>query len=266
MNPEVFEYKESMRRLTFSDETKERMIGNLIRIDVPQKGGVMKKGIKTGKIVAIAAACVMIFGITVAASGIAKGVVSHNRLSSRTGNFEKLADYEEETGLDVKAVETFANGYAFDCLEINDSTVQDGDFNDLESYSGIGIQYKKKDCPSLSVYMDPARMSDESFDKMNAQENREINGITLYYSKNEYLLLPVTKDNPDPATEEERNRAENDPHFFISYGSPERETRYISSVHFYMNDVSYDIISSDTEMTGEEMMDMAEEIISADSM
>lgn len=266
MNQKEAEYKESMRRLAFSDDIKEKMIGNLTKVDVPEKGGVMKKGFKTGKIVVIAAACVMIFGITVAAAGLAKGVVSHNRLWSRTGDFEKLVKYEEETGLDVKAVETFSNGYMFDCLEINDSTVQDEDFNDIESYSGMDIQYKKNDCPQVVVYMDPARMSDESYDKEAAQERREVNGITLYYSKNEYLLLPVTKDNPDPATEEERNRAENDPHFFISYGSPERETRYISSVHFYMNDVSYDIISSGTEMTGEEMMDMAEEIISADSI
>ena len=81
------EYIESMRRLEFSDETKGKMIGNLTKISTPGNGGVMKKGIKVGKAVIIAAACVMIFGVTAAAAGIASVVVSHNRLGSRTDDF-----------------------------------------------------------------------------------------------------------------------------------------------------------------------------------
>ena len=121
------EYIESMRCLEFSDETKEKMIGNLTKISTPGNGGVMKKGIKAGKAVIIAAACVMIFGVTAAAAGIASVVVSHNRLGSRTRNFEKLSKLEKEIGFDVVARESFSNGYMFDYMEIQ--VIEEDDFH-----------------------------------------------------------------------------------------------------------------------------------------
>ncbi len=255
------EYIESMRRLEFSDETKGKMIGNLTKISTPGNGGVMKKGIKAGKAVIIAAACVMIFGVTAAAAGIASVVVSHNRLGSRTDDFGKLSELEEKVGLNVTAVDSFSNGYIFDHMEIQDSTEQDENGNDLESYSGIDLQYVKEGSPEVWINMDPARMYDESYEADKAQETREVNGVKLYYSCDEYLFLPATEE--DLATEEEHKREEEDPHFFISYGSDERETSFVSSVFFIMDGVTYDLMSFDTNMTSEEMLDMAEEIITA---
>ena len=255
------EYIESMRRLEFSDETKGKMIGNLTKISTPGNGGVMKKGIKAGKAVIIAAACVMIFGVTAAAAGIASVVVSHNRLGSRTDDFGKLSELEEKVGLNVTAVDSFSNGYIFDHMEIQDSTEQDENGNDLESYSGIDLQYVKEGSPEVWINMDPARMYDESYEADKAQETREVNGITLYYSYDEYLFLSASDG--ESATEEELKRQETDPHFNISYGSDERETSFVSSVFFIMDGVTYDLMSFDTNMTSEEMLDMAEEIITA---
>ena len=255
------EYIESMRRLEFSDETKGKMIGNLTKISTPGNGGVMKKGIQAGKAVIIAAACVMIFGVTAAAAGIASVVVSHNRLGSRTDDFGKLSELEEKVGLNVTAVDSFSNGYIFDHMEIQDSTEQDENGNDLESYSGIDLQYVKEGSPEVWINMDPARMYDESYEADKAQEMREFNGVKLYYSRDEYLFLPVSGE--DQVTEEERKREEEDPHFYISYGSDEREIKHPSFVTFVMDDVMYCMLSFDTNMTSEEMLDMAEEIITA---
>lgn len=252
------EYIESMRRLEFSDETKEKMIGNLTKISTPGNGGVMKKGIKAGKAVIIAAACVMIFGVTAAAAGIATMTVSHNRLGSRTDNFEKLSKLEKEIGFDVVAKESFSNGYMFDYMEIQDMVSKDDNYNDIEKSSGMSINYVKEGSPDVSVYMDP---STSDFGVKNAQESREVNGITLYYSYDEYLFLPASDG--ESATEEELKRQEIDPHFNISYGSDERETSFVSSVFFIMDGVTYDLMSFDTNMTSEEMLDMAEEIITA---
>ena len=109
--------------------------------------------------------------------------------------------------------------------------------------------------------MDPARMYDESYEADKAQEMREFNGVKLYYSRDEYLFLPVSGE--DQVTEEERKREEEDPHFYISYGSDEREIKHPSFVTFVMDDVMYCMLSFDTNMTSEEMLDMAEEIITA---
>jgi hypothetical protein len=54
-----------------------------------------------------------------------------------------------------------------------------------------------------------------------------------------------------------------DDHFFISYGSDERETKYVSNVIFEMDNVIYDIGTFDNDISAEEMLDMAQEIIEA---
>ena len=251
------EYIESMRRLEFSDETKEKMIRNLTEITPSGNGGIMRKGMKISRTVIIAAACVMIFGVTAAAAGIATMGVSHNRLGSKTDNFEKLSKLEDEIGLDIKAVESFSNGYRFENMEIQDTSLKDDNYNDVETFSGLSIDYAKEGCPNVTVYTEPSG----DFGMKYAQETREINGITLYYSYDEYLFLPASEEGS--ASEDELKRMENDPHFFISYGSDERETSFISSVQFVMDGVAYDLLSFDTDMTSGEMLDMAEEIINA---
>lgn len=135
---------------------------------------------------------------------------------------------------------------------------KDDNYNDIEKSSGMSINYVKEGSPDVSVYMDP---STSDFGVKNAQESREVNGITLYYSYDEYLFLPASDG--ESATEEELKRQETDPHFNISYGSDERETSFVSSVFFIMDGVTYDLMSFDTNMTSEEMLDMAEEIIAA---
>ena len=64
-------------------------------------------------------------------------------------------------------------------------------------------------------------------------------------------------------TEEELKREETDDHFFISYGSDERETYYASSAAFDMADVHYCIMTFDENITSDELFGMAEEIIKA---
>lgn len=60
-----------------------------------------------------------------------------------------------------------------------------------------------------------------------------------------------------------RLREVTDDHFFISYGSDERETSYVSNVIFEMDNVIYDLGTFDNDISAEEMLDMAEEIVRA---
>lgn len=89
--------------------------------------------------------------------------------------------------------------------------------------------------------------------------SRKVEDVDVYYSCDEYLLVPVG----EVLTDEEKERDANDPHFFISDGSDERETRMSSTVSFVMGDVYYCMLSFDTNMNADEMMDMAEEIINS---
>ena len=252
------EYIESMSLIKLSDDKKEKMISDLTKISPIRKEGTMKKRMGVKKTAIIVAACIMVFGVTATATGIATGVVSHNKPDTRTGNFGDLEKLEQQAGLDITAVESFSNGYEFDHMEIGESTTQDDNFNDLLSYKGISMNYVKENEPYVAIYMDPKNMvsGDASEDAM---DSRVVGDVNVYYSCDEYLFVPVG----ETLTDEEKERDANDPHFFISDGSDERETRMFSHVSFIMGDVYYCILSYDTDMNADEMMDMAEEIINA---
>ena len=252
------EYIESMSLIKLSDDKKEKMISDLTKISPIRKEGMMKKRMGVKKTAIIVAACIMVFGVTATATGIATGVVSHNKIETRTSNFEDLEKIEQLAELDITAVESFSNGYKFDHMEIGESTTQDDSFNDLLSYKGISMNYVKENEPYVAIYMDPKDMvsGDGSEDAM---DSRVVGDVNVYYSCDEYLFVPVG----ETLTDEEKERDANDPHFFISDGSDERETRMFSHVSFVMGDVYYCMLSFDTNMSADEMMDMAEEIITA---
>jgi hypothetical protein len=254
------EYIESMSLIKLSDDKKEKMISDLTKISPIRKEGMMKKRLGVKKTAILVAACIMVFGVTATATGIATGVVSHNKPDTRTGNFGDLEKLEQQAGLHITAVESFSNGYEFDHMEVGESTTQDDSFNDIQSYMGISMQYIKENEPYVAIYMDPIDMvsGDASEDAM---ASRKVGDVDVYYSCDEYLFVPVSE--ADVLTDEEKNRDANDPHFFISVGSDERETRMSSAVSFVMGDVYYCMLSFDTNMNADEMMDMAEEIINA---
>ena len=252
------EYIESMSLIKLSDDKKEKMISDLTKISPIRKEGTMKKRLGVKKTAIIVAACIMVFGVTAAASGIATGIVSWNRIDTRTSNFEDLTKIEEEAGMDVTAIESFSNGYTFDYMEVGESKTQDEEGNDLRHFKGIDLTYVKDGCPEIYIDMDPAEMYSDSYDRDTAV--KEIDGVTVHYNYDEYLNLPEGEE----PTEEELQRAETDNHFYISDGGNDpRYISYVSGVSFEIDGISYCMIGFDVDMTADELFDMAEEIISA---
>ena len=252
------EYIESMSLIKLSDDKKEKMISDLAKISPIRKEGTMKKRIGLRKTAIVIAACIMVFGVTAAASGIATGIVGWNRIDTRTSNFEDLTKIEEEAGMDITAIESFSNGYTFDYMEVGESKTQDEEGNDLRHFKGIDLTYVKDGCPEIYIDMDPAEMYSGSYDSDTAV--KEIDGVTVHYNYDEYLFLP---DGERP-TEEELQRAETDKHFYISDGgSDPRYTSYVSAASFELDGIIYCILGFDLDMTADELFDMAEEIISA---
>ena len=249
-------YKKSMENIKFSDYEKEHMIRQLMN-GGSANGGRMKGKLDIRKLGIAVAACLTLFSVTAFAAGEAAGIVSWNRIDTRTSSFEDLAKIEEKAELDITAVEAFSNGYTFDCMEVEEAKTQDEDGNDLRHFKGIDITYVKEGCPWISLSADPAEMYDDPHEGDTAV--RDIDGITVYYNYTECLNLPVDEE----PTQEEVERDKNERNFSISVGSDERYTDYCSSVNFEMNGISYCLLGFDLDMTEDELFDMAEEIISA---
>lgn len=249
-------YIESMENIKFSDHEKEHMVRRIMN-GGNANGGRMKGKLDIRKLGIAVAACLTIFSATAFAAGEAVGIVSWNRIDTRTDNFEDLSRIEEKADLDIAAIESFSNGYKFDYMEVEEAKTQDEDGNDLRHFKGIDITYVKEGCPWISVSADPAEMYDDPHEEDTAV--REIDGITVYYNYTECLNLPVDEE----PSEEELEREEKDRHFSISVGSDERYTDYLSSIDFEIDGISYVLIGFDLDMTQDELFDMAKEIILA---
>ncbi|MBR1623404.1 MAG: DUF4179 domain-containing protein [Pseudobutyrivibrio sp.] len=267
MHENIKKYKESMDELHFSAIQKEKLFKRLSDANCEKNGGFMKSKFNIKKISAAVAACFVLVSGTAFAAGQVASIASSNRLFTKTSNFEKLEKLEDDANIDVTAIENFSNGYTFDYMEIEDMQTYDEEQNKLHDYSGISIQYKNDGLPEVFVDMSPvideAHHIDENSDEAaKAELSRVVGDIVLYYSQDEYLFLPASEEADGP-TDEEKLREETDNHFYISYGSDERETQIFSNVSFEMDNVIYVICSFDNSLSGEEFLDMAEEIVSA---
>lgn len=264
MNEYIFDsYKNSMKDLRFSENQKEDLIHKLGEAVNEKNGGRMRAKLNIKKIVALTAACICVLGGTAFAAGKAVMVVSGNDYFSRTSDFGKLYELEEKVGINAPAVETFSNGYSFDIMEIENCQTQDEEGNAIDKYKELFINYTREGDPHIYVGMNPVlndgHLTEKSLDATRANETRTVDGVNIYYSYDEYLFLPVSKDsNP---SEEEMKREEEDDHFFISYGSDERQTSFSSNIVFEMDNVIYVMGTSDNDITSDELMEMAEEII-----
>lgn len=266
MNKEIIkEYKMSMDELQFSTIEKEHLIYQINNAIGEKNGGHMKSVFNIKKIATVTAACLVLVGGTAFAAGKAASIISHNDLYSKTTNFDDLEKLEEKTSLDIVAIENFTNGYSFSYMETESSRIEDEDSHTLHEYKEIYLQYERDGSPYIYISTSPViseeHITRESVDATRALETRTVDGVDIYYSVDEYLFLPV-EEGLEP-TEEEREREATDDHFFISYGSDERETSYVSNVIFEMDNVIYDLGTFNNDVSAEEMLDMAEEIVRA---
>ena len=257
-NERIDNYRQSMESINYSDYEKERMVHRIMNGGTTN-GGRMKGKLNIKKLAITFAACMTLFSATAFAAGKVAGIVSWNRIDTRTTDFEDLSKLEEKAGMDIAAVETFSNGYTFHNMEMEEERTQDADGNDLGQFKGISITYVKDGCPEIYLDMNQADMYKEPRDEARDMSVKEFDGITMYYNCDEYLNLPEGEE----PTKEEMQRTETDKHFFISDGSDERYTDFVSVVDFEMDGIVYVVMGFDVDMTADELFDMAEEIIAA---
>ncbi len=261
-------YKKSMNELRFSEIQKEDLVRKLNEAGNVKNVVRMKKKLSVKKIAFLTAACLAVLGGCGAAVGKATGVVtsfSPDTFFSKTSDFGRLAKLEKRVGIDVTAVESFSNGYKFDSMDVEDFRTVDDEDRTVGRFKELRIEYVCDNKAQISVNMESAlvngHMDEDPGVALRANEMRTVDGINVYYNYDEYLGLPVSKD--IFPTEEELKREETDDHFFISYGSDERETTYVSSAVFEVADVHYCIMTFDENITSDELFGMAEEIIKA---
>ena len=242
-----------MSKIQFSARDKNRLYRNLIQAGTMKESeGLLMKTNKMRRAVVVAAACFMITGVTVFAA---------SRIVSLTAS--SRADFDFHTASELNAAnqnfpdypESFDNGFTFKGGNIVKTGAQDESGNTVDSwddYSGIYENASGKTV-DLSVTHSSVDAEDQS---RTASSVKEIAGITVRYNYDEYLVVSEGYE----LTDAEKDRMENDDHFFVSEGSEERETYYFSSVSFEQDGVYY-LLSTFDDVSEDTLYTMAAELI-----
>ncbi len=234
------EYLNSMDELHFSEETKERMKETITSRIRSENGGMKMKKFSARKTAVLAAACVLVFGVTAAfAGGEIRTLLGSSPAAPEWTSFEELPTAEQKAGFDMEAADTL-EAFSFVSANVVDQTGLDENGQAVNQWKELMLTYQDQDGRQVFLAGDPAEWAPGELGE-DPQEIRTINGIPVYYAQDEYLFV---KDRSE-ATAEEIQRESSDAHFFISEDGDGRSTVYYQSITFEKEGVRYHLFSED---------------------
>lgn len=201
-------------------------------------------------IIMVAAACLLVSTVCVAAGKVASTRSTSSRLND-IKDYGKLAEVEEQLGYPADAPESFTNGYRFAYMNISDREDLDENGNVLAKYKDLTITYDSADGNNLML-----EIGKSGAEKGRIDSTREYQGLEIIYTKDFYKFVPVDYE----LTEEDKLNSEKD-NYFISYGAPEVEEMVIQSVSWENNGIRYLIMDMLNVLGEDDLYGMAEETI-----
>ena len=246
--------KEALTRecadMTASRDLKERIDAEILE---RQKEADMKHFSVKKLIIGVAVGCFLISG-AVYATGHAVSLSSHSYLGDGYKSFSDLDKAEAKLGYQVDAVEAFENGYRFEEMSVRDVQGQDENGNAVYTFKSMDIHYGRGGDPSLAVYIEkPVEMQMRT---KEPQAVRQVGEITVYYDTQIFKAVP-----PDYELTEEDKAKQESGELAIAYGDDKVSVHTSHNVTWYKDGIFYNIIGFDVNLSAEEMLDMAEEII-----
>lgn len=238
MSPDL-EYK--IRRNIYESKKEEKVM----------KIGMMKKAAVT-----LAAVCVL-GSITAVAAGKVVGYTGSSRADLRQiQSIEDVAEVEKTVGYNIKAVESFANGYALKDGHIVDSQALDEDGNAVDTYKEVFIDYEKDGIKVTLVEQPDAGYKIDSPGHPN-RTKIECGDIILTYGVDQYKFVPEGY----VPTEDEKAAMEA-MELFISYGSSDIIEKEYYSLDWVQDGVKYTFMSNgEGALEAEVLTEMAKELI-----
>lgn len=234
-------------QVTFADE--ERMRCSVHR-KIEEETGMRKWSPR--KIMVMAAAVCVIGSMTAVAAGKVTQISSH---SSHANDFtyDKLGEMEAKLGFTTKAPETFSSGFCFSTGVPVERSDMDEASNVVQKGEEVNLTYKKSGMPDIHLSVSNMENYGESGNTGQAFDH---NGITVMYRADQYLFVP-----PDYQVSEEEQARADAGELFVSYGTDQVENQVIKGVTWTDGGISYSMITFDSSLTPEEMVQMAGEVI-----
>ena len=209
------------------------------------------------KAAAVAATCILVTGGTVFA---ASKIVMYTSFSNSNYDYSSVtemnsvtSDRQENAEVKMPDFPDSLGGYSFDGGNTVYVAGKDDAGNTLGKWDDLRAVYKNVDGDIVNLTFSNNLSDDEN---RTPTEIRTIDGITVNFNYDEYLILP---DEDEPLETSVQKRKENDDHFFVSYGG-EKETYFFSSAYFTKDGIRYHIYTNDN-VSSDDLFKMAEELI-----
>ena len=244
------ELKNTMNKIQISDEMQNRILKKVKKANYRKEGHYMKS---KKKISLIAIAAALALGVTVfATSGI---VTTWFSSSSSIPEYKSLPSAEQvksDIGYEPVLIDTFENGYTFKEGSVINNNLADESGNSVEKFKSVSFEYEKNG--------DRVIFSQDKFNSESGTEGEIIStvaGTDIYYFSYTNKFVP-----PDYKMTDEDKKAEENGELVFSYGSSKVEISEVQSVTWRNNGILYQLLQIDGNLSADELVSMAEEIIS----
>lgn len=242
-----------------NDAVKQRIDARLddlakqLEVDV-RKEKNMRMFTKKKMILAVAAIG-LLGSLTVYAAGQLGGKSSHSWQNREIREYGRAAEAVAETGLNVEVKESFANGYAFHSINVSQTCEIDTEGNEIPGSEAKELQvaYGRQGSPEMALFAARAKEQEQPADY---QEAVELDGVKGYYGEVTNKFVP---GNYELTQEDLANQSK--PGYNIAYGSERVEISVSKHLWWNADGVRYELISFDNNMSREEFVQMAVELM-----
>lgn len=245
--------KDALNQIEISDETRGRILEKSRTANYRKEDSFMKS---KKKFAIIAVAATFVLSLTAfAASGI---ITSWNSSSSSIPEYTELPTEQQvikDVGYAGDMVEEFSNGYAFKDGNVITNALQDDSSNTIEKFKSLSLTYSKGE---NDVYLSIDKYdSDMPHEGKGADVIAQSGGIDIYEHSFINKIVPenYVKSDEELAAEEKGTLT------FAYDGEDHIVEMQIKSVSWTKDDIRYNLMQMDGELSIGELIDMANELI-----
>lgn len=244
------DFLNAMNKVNISSEAEQRIMSQAINFNQKKESVTMSKK----KIGIIAVAATLVMGIAAYASS--EIIASWNGSSSSTPEYTSLPTTEEivsDIGYAPVLIEEFENGYVFDNASIVRNDLRDDSGESVEKFKSVTMRYEKG---NDKVLMSADRFNSEM--EASGEVVANIDGIDINYDSYTNKVVP-----PDYELTEEDKKAEENGELVFSYGSSDVSVSEVQNLSWEQNGIHYSFTCIDNNISVDELVNMAKEIIAA---
>lgn len=222
--------------------------------NAPKKEIIQMKKAKTLTRIFVIAAVVALLAVTAYASDFLQVRSLISTTSKSYSVYSELEQAMKQAGFEMDAKETFANGFTFQRVRVEDVDGMDENGQTVMSTKEIAVYYQNSD--GMMVILHAVPDMEELPETPTAGITQEIAGITVTYVQDHYRFVPEDYE----LTEEDKLWQEQ-PGNYISYGADEVNERTVAYVKWEKDGLRYSIMEMSAQLDSYALFNMAQELI-----